>query len=400
MNREELTRQRRKQGEELWKQKFVDLELSEKFELISRDWSSDKGRLALIRCKSCEHEFKTWNVDAYFRGKLKSFWCPECGMRSDGTIQWTKSKVHDEVFDYYLQGHTCREISEKYGISVAQFDNERKTRGITKTAEQRKESWRASQKKAQEKSRTAQKMRARQNRINRLDLLGFDYVSESDKKGRVRCRKCGFEFERTFQNLRCGNVVCSECAKVQKAAEEQARKKEQEEHKAKQEAERIAKNPLGLSYYQLCVQAKLDVVHICEVCGNKYTMRARMEKEGLKYCSDNGCCSKVCSKKRARRKMRANGFPKNHLHRAHLYGCDYESGITLKSLIKRDGLRCAICGEMCDPNDHEWTDYFGPKSPTIDHIIPMSKGGGHVWNNVQIAHAICNSAKGAQYEQG
>ena len=321
-------------------------------------------------------------------------------MRSDGTIQWTKSKVHDEVFDYYLQGHTCREISEKYGISVAQFDNERKTRGITKTAEQRKESWRASQKKAQEKSRTAQKMRARQNRINRLDLLGFDYVSESDKKGRVRCRKCGFEFERTFQNLRCGNVVCSECAKVQKVAEEQARKKEQEEHKAKQEAERIAKNPLGLSYYQLCVQAKLDVVHICEVCGNKYTMRARMEKEGLKYCSDNGCCSKVCSKKRARRKMRANGFPKNHLHRAHLYGCDYESGITLKSLIKRDGLRCAICGEMCDPNDHEWTDYFGPKSPTIDHIIPMSKGGGHVWNNVQIAHAICNSAKGAQYEQG
>lgn len=138
MNREELTRQRRKQGEELWKQKFVDLELSEEFELISRDWSSDKGRLALIRCKSCEHEFKTWNVDAYFRGKLKSFWCPECGMRSDGTIQWTKSKVHDEVFDYYLQGHTCREISEKYGISVAQFDNERKTRGITKTAEQRK----------------------------------------------------------------------------------------------------------------------------------------------------------------------------------------------------------------------------------------------------------------------
>jgi 5-methylcytosine-specific restriction endonuclease McrA len=53
---------------------------------------------------------------------------------------------------------------------------------------------------------------------------------------------------------------------------------------------------------------------------------------------------------------------------------------------------------MCDPNDHEWTKHFGPTSPTIDHIIPMAKGGGHIWDNVQVAHAICNSTKGAQYE--
>ena len=46
-----------------------------------------------------------------------------------------------------------------------------------------------------------------------------------------------------------------------------------------------------------------------------------------------------------------------------------------------------------DPADHEWTDHTGPKHPTIDHIIPMSKGGGHVWDNVQVAHAICNSIK-------
>ena len=86
--------------------------------------------------------------------------------------------------------------------------------------------------------------------------------------------------------------------------------------------------------------------------------------------------------------------------RARKYGCAFDSSVTLKSLIKRNGLRCAICGELCDPHDHEWTDHFGPKYPTIDHIIPMSKGGGHVWDNVQVAHAICNSAKGAQYEQG
>lgn len=399
MNREELTRQRRKQGEELWKQKFVDLELSEKFELISRDWSSDKGRLALIRCKSCEHEFKTWNVDAYFRGKLKSFWCPECGMRSDGTIQWTKSKVHDEVFDYYLQGHTCREISEKYGISVAQFDNERKTRGITKTAEQRKESWRASQKKAQEKSRTAQKMRARQKRIDHLDLLGFDYIGEDGKNGRVRCRKCKCEFERSLSHLRNGNVVCSECATVQKAEQEQVRKKEIQERKAKQEAERITKNPLGLSYYQLEREKLFDVIHKCKECGNEYTVRDYCKDAGLSSYSNAGYCSVSCKRRAYRRRERIAGRRGNHKIRAKKYGCAYENGITLRKLIKRDGLRCAICGEMCDPNDHTWTKYIGPKYPTIDHIIPMANGGGHVWGNVQVAHAICNSTKGAQCEQ-
>lgn len=30
---------------------------------------------------------------------------------------------------------------------------------------------------------------------------------------------------------------------------------------------------------------------------------------------------------------------------------------------------------------------------TIDHIIPLSKGGTHTYNNVQLAHYICNSKK-------
>ena len=88
-----------------------------------------------------------------------------------------------------------------------------------------------------------------------------------------------------------------------------------------------------------------------------------------------------------------------HMRRAVMYGCEYDSKVTLKKLIKRDGLRCALCGEMCDPNDNTWAGHFGPKRPTIDHIIPMSKGGGHVWGNVQVAHAICNSIKRDKVEE-
>ena len=394
MNKQQLIEQRRQQGESLYKQRFEEVGLSEHFKFIGRNWESYGGRNCIIKCTACGHVFETSNVEAYFKGKLKSIICHECGMKSDGTIQWTKSKICGEAFDYYLQGHTVNEVSEKFGITAVQFDNERRVRGITKTEEQRRSSWRVSIRKASEKGNETQKMRARQNRIARLDLLGFDYVSESDKKGRVRCRKCGFEFERTFQNLRCGNVACSECAKAQKAAEEQARKKEKEERKAKQEAERIEKNPLGLSSYQLSIQEKYDAVRACEVCGKQYTLRERMQDGDTRYCRDNGCCSKECLKKRARKaqKIRERGY-RNHKGRARKYGCAFDSSVTLKALIKRNGLRCAICGEMCEPDDHGWTDHTGPKHPTIDHIIPMSKGGGHVWDNVQVAHAICNSIK-------
>jgi 5-methylcytosine-specific restriction endonuclease McrA len=380
---------RRQQGEELWRQKFNEFGLSEHFEFIGRDWESDHGGLALVRCKSCNHEFKTWNIKAYFRGRLKTFWCPECGMKSDGDVQWTKSAVCDEAMTFYLQGHSKKEIADKFGISATQFDNERRRRGIKKTQEQRKESWRKSIFKARAKGNEAQKERARQKRVAHLDELGFDLIGDNVAK----CRKCGCEFERGAQHLSKGNVICPDCAEAaslehKRIQREQAEAKKIENHKAK-----LLKNPRGLSYYQLSIQNKLDVIHVCEFCGKQYTIRERIQAGEIKTCQDSGCCSKACAKKRSRRKLRKSGFPKNHLHRAHKYGCAYESGITLEKLIKRDGLRCGICGEMCDPNDHSWTEYFGPMYPTIDHIIPMSKGGGHTWDNVQVAHAICNSNK-------
>lgn len=72
--------------------------------------------------------------------------------------------------------------------------------------------------------------------------------------------------------------------------------------------------------------------------------------------------------------------------------------ITLKKLVERDGLKCAICGKVCDWNDHSWSKYSGPMYPSIDHIVPMAKGGPHTWENVQVAHIICNSEKGASVQ--
>jgi 5-methylcytosine-specific restriction endonuclease McrA len=35
-----------------------------------------------------------------------------------------------------------------------------------------------------------------------------------------------------------------------------------------------------------------------------------------------------------------------------------------------------------------------PTAPTVDHIIPLARGGSHTWDNVQLAHHLCNSLKG------
>ena len=59
-------------------------------------------------------------------------------------------------------------------------------------------------------------------------------------------------------------------------------------------------------------------------------------------------------------------------------------------VYERDGWICQIC---FDPVDQKvkWPD---PKSPSLDHVIPLSKGGHHVWENVALAHLDCNVRKG------
>lgn len=79
----------------------------------------------------------------------------------------------------------------------------------------------------------------------------------------------------------------------------------------------------------------------------------------------------------------------SHYSRAKMRGLPAEEGITLKKIIERDGLNCAICGLVCIYGG----DSLAPLYPSIDHIVPISKGGGHTWENVQLAHRLCNIRK-------
>lgn len=54
-----------------------------------------------------------------------------------------------------------------------------------------------------------------------------------------------------------------------------------------------------------------------------------------------------------------------------------------------DGYTCQLCGGMVVFTESP----YHPLYPTIDHIVPLSKGGKHEYANVQTAHRGCNSSK-------
>ncbi|AXH89421.1 HNH endonuclease [Micromonospora aurantiaca] len=55
----------------------------------------------------------------------------------------------------------------------------------------------------------------------------------------------------------------------------------------------------------------------------------------------------------------------------------------------RDQWTCQLCGLPVDVT----ASPFDPASPTVDHVVPLSRGGQHTLANAQCSHLGCNSAK-------
>ena len=78
----------------------------------------------------------------------------------------------------------------------------------------------------------------------------------------------------------------------------------------------------------------------------------------------------------------------NHVRRARKYKVAYER-IDALVVANRDNWICQICFEPIDSS----LTYPNQLYRSVDHIIPLSKGGTHVYENVQIAHLRCNTIK-------
>ena len=70
-----------------------------------------------------------------------------------------------------------------------------------------------------------------------------------------------------------------------------------------------------------------------------------------------------------------------------------DNGISWKSIGDRDGWICHLCGWLVRQN--AGTAYV-PDGATVDHVIPIARGGTHTWDNVALAHRSCNVSRGAK----
>lgn len=77
--------------------------------------------------------------------------------------------------------------------------------------------------------------------------------------------------------------------------------------------------------------------------------------------------------------------------RAKKYGVLFER-FSKVDVFDRDGYVCGICD---DPVDRS-LKYPDPMSVSLDHVVPLSRGGGHLFENSQCSHLICNIRKGAR----
>lgn len=115
----------------------------------------------------------------------------------------------------------------------------------------------------------------------------------------------------------------------------------------------------------------------CSECGQSFIrdrlQYANLPKQGKTYCSNR--CARRANKAR-RRALKRQAFVES-VNRSYIF--------------KRDGYCCQICGKrlaMSKAAPH-------PKSPTLDHIIPLARGGTHESSNIQAAHFMCNALKSA-----
>lgn len=85
---------------------------------------------------------------------------------------------------------------------------------------------------------------------------------------------------------------------------------------------------------------------------------------------------------------------KRRLKQAKLNG-NFQSWLTKEKIMKIKGNTCCWCGCECT-NDFQ---IIGgqpqplPQTATVEHIIPIAKGGQHNINNVAIACFECNNKK-------
>lgn len=194
------------------------------------------------------------------------------------------------------------------------------------------------------------------------------------------CPVCGKMFVSNDDHKQYCSRLCADASRKKYANKAEARKawkqKEKERLKPYKDALKAEKAKIKAERIE---SERMARFHPCTVCGRPTDRK--------KYCSDK--CAKNAENNR-----------RGQLRRAKIRNALIDVSISLPKLYKRDGGHCWLCGRFCDWNDkseQDGTIVCGERYPSIDHVIPLSRGGLHSWENVRLACRLCNSLKGDTY---
>lgn len=116
----------------------------------------------------------------------------------------------------------------------------------------------------------------------------------------------------------------------------------------------------------------------CVICGKQF--------KSIR--DDAKTCSIECRRQRdhINRNSRYKGLKEKGL---------FDESVTLKNVFKKYEGKCQCCGKLLsfDTGVTE-NDY-----PSIDHVIPLSRGGSHQWENVQLLCRKCNILKSNKVQE-
>ena len=268
---------------------------------------------------------------------------------------------YDKVFKYYQDGLNNKQIAKAVGCECHTVSKILKEHGVIRSIQAPKRSL---------EERTFVCQHCGKTFINKRDRVGegekycsrkcfFAHIDEQ-KQERIAntpqpiktCPVCGKEFISSMSH------ICSDECRKQLARD-------------KANAYTIKKNN----------ELPLRKVN-CFECGKEFEYHSEFEGT-RKYCSTR-CLHKATSR--------------NNKHKRRQYiNNSYKETISMAVVMKRAHGKCEICG--CKVHKHKGSQFgYDPTGATLDHIIPLSKGGTHTYDNIQLACSRCNSIKSDSLE--
>ena len=273
------------------------------------------------------------------------------------------SEYIERIRAYCEEGHTREETAKHFGLLL--YTTKEICKGLEPVS-------------------INQRIGADYDRIAQIvsERTAFEYVGNytvSEGTADVKCKTCGDVRTVAWTSIKHSCLICRKCEERERIRK---RQEKQAEKDAKKERMRLQAEMAKEEKLKAIEEIRNVKNRKCTQCGRMYSSN---DYKSHKY------CSKACSN-------RAKNKAKEVRRRIKISAQMVDRDISLERLYKRDDGICYLCGRICDWNDKQidggtGTIICGSTYPSIDHIIPLAKGGLHSWVNVKLACRGCNSLK-------